>query len=150
MLTVGVVGEKEYAQFCRIAKGGLRAFPVGKEPTGDVLLIQETPPAFRSLEQSCLLLIDTDCPPALTTGPKVYTVTYGLNSRATVTASSLLEPGRTVVCLQRRIEDCFGRVIEPQEFVIPFGEEEPRLMLAVAAAFLVCGKIDVLKFLSPS
>jgi len=49
---------------------------------------------------------------------KRYIITYGFNSRATVTASSTYDYAQKIICLQRRIYSIFGKVIDPQEFAI--------------------------------
>ena len=52
--------------------------------------------------------------------PSVY-ITYGLNSYATATASSLIEDGsylRFQYCLQRNIVSLKGKIIECQEFPV--------------------------------
>ncbi|MCI9177591.1 MAG: hypothetical protein HFJ28_03240 [Clostridia bacterium] len=41
-------------------------------------------------------------------------ITYGLNSKATITTSSI-EDGKIMVCLQRTIQNVKGKSIEPQE-----------------------------------
>ena len=42
-------------------------------------------------------------------------ITYGMNQKATVTASSIKED-EILICLQRNIENINGKVIEMQEF----------------------------------
>ena len=44
-------------------------------------------------------------------------ITYGFNSKATITVSSVLED-KVLVCLQRNIENNEGKTIEAQEFEI--------------------------------
>ena len=64
-------------------------------------------------------------------------VTYGLSPRDSITFSSLREP---VLCVQRRLTDLHGTVIEPQELPLPPDwtrfEAEPLLLLAGARLLL--------------
>lgn len=45
----------------------------------------------------------------------VTIITYGFNSRSTFTVSSITE-NRIIICLQRVIEKCNNKKIEPQEY----------------------------------
>jgi hypothetical protein len=66
-------------------------------------------------------------------------VTYGFNTRACVTASSVAD-GVMQVCVQRSLPKINGGYIERQEFHVPLADgEEPEAVLAGAAAALVCG-----------
>ncbi len=49
-------------------------------------------------------------------------ITYGFNSKATITASSV-DDNRIILCLQRTINSVFGVKIEPQEFEMNFSKE---------------------------
>lgn len=53
----------------------------------------------------------------------VKLITYGFNSKATITTSSV-EEGKVMVCLQRVLENNQGKKIEPQEFCSEVSEEE--------------------------
>lgn len=48
---------------------------------------------------------------------KENVITYGFNSKSTVTASSVKEDS-ILICLQRTIETCLKKQIEPQEILI--------------------------------
>ncbi|OQB14038.1 MAG: hypothetical protein BWY15_01410 [Firmicutes bacterium ADurb.Bin193] len=70
---------------------------------------------------------------------EAYVVTYGLNSRATLTVSSI-EESKVVLCLQRSITDLDGRVIEPQEFSVYIsGEIDAEMILLMSAVLLISG-----------
>ena len=70
---------------------------------------------------------------------KAYVVTYGLNRKATLTASSI-DDGNIVVCLQRTVTDLYGREIDPQEFSVSFsGEYDPGKALQLASVCLLSG-----------
>ena len=49
-------------------------------------------------------------------------ITYGFNSKATITASSV-DDNKIIICLQRAINSVFGVKIEPQEFEMNFSNE---------------------------
>lgn len=49
-------------------------------------------------------------------------ITYGFNSKATITASSI-DDNKIIVCLQRAITNAHGKQIEPQEFEMDFSTE---------------------------
>jgi hypothetical protein len=70
---------------------------------------------------------------------KVYVVTYGLCSKATLTASSI-EQNHMVLCLQRAIVTLDGKKIEPQEFsVYPSKEYDPETVMLIMAICLTSG-----------
>ncbi|MBR1802820.1 MAG: hypothetical protein IJ777_02470 [Clostridia bacterium] len=50
-------------------------------------------------------------------------ITYGLNSKCTITTSSIGEE-QMMICLQRGIEIPSGKMIEPQEFLLKIENEE--------------------------
>lgn len=51
-----------------------------------------------------------------------HLITYGFNSKATITASSV-EEQKMMICLQRGIQNIEGRSIEPQEIEISLEKE---------------------------
>lgn len=51
-----------------------------------------------------------------------HSITYGFNSKATITASSV-EEQKMMICLQRGIQNIEGRSIEPQEIEISLEKE---------------------------
>ena len=53
---------------------------------------------------------------------QVQLITYGFNSKATITASSI-DDNKIIVCLQRAITNVYGKQIEPQEFEMDFSTE---------------------------
>ncbi len=53
---------------------------------------------------------------------QVQLITYGFNSKATITASSI-DDNKIIVCLQRAITNAHGKQIEPQEFEMDFSNE---------------------------
>ena len=51
-----------------------------------------------------------------------YLITYGFNSKATITTSSV-EEQKMLICLQRGIKNLQGKIIEPQEIEIETSQE---------------------------
>ena len=70
---------------------------------------------------------------------KATVITYGFNSKATITASSV-EEDEILLCIQREIEDKNGNIVEPQEIKIPLCENV-NCTMAVAGCLLLYGKI---------
>lgn len=66
--------------------------------------------------------------------------TFGFNSKALVTASSVTEDG-ILICVRREIESISGKVIEPQEIKISSNEDAESTM-AVVCTLLIYG-VDI-------
>lgn len=65
-------------------------------------------------------------------------ITYGFNTKATITASSVNEE-EVLVCLQRSITDIKGNNIEPQEIKVKL-EKDANCTMAIEAILLIYGK----------
>lgn len=92
-------------------------------------------------ENDKIILVNTDDTAAISTlqQQKAYVITYGFNSKATLTASSVNE-NQMVLCLQRSIVDLDGREIEPQEFSVSLlGKYEPEIVMLAVAIFILSG-----------
>lgn len=63
--------------------------------------------------------------------------TFGFNSKALVTASSVTDDG-VLICVRREIESISGEVIEPQEIKISSSEDAENIM-AMACTLLIYG-----------
>lgn len=50
-------------------------------------------------------------------------ITYGFNSKATITTSSM-EENKIMVCIQRSIQNVQGKIVEPQELKIELEKNE--------------------------
>lgn len=107
--------------------------PCHREIQGIPLLFQET---GQNTEQS-LFLVNIDTPPQKALQGPLQTITYGLNSKATITASSI-HPERALICVQRCFEDIHGNRIEPQEFTVSKKCQDMELCLAAVSIGLVC------------
>ena len=108
----------------------------------DVLLENST-----ASEQNCtadyIHLINSDDVPLSNRDEKSLFITYGLNSLATATASSIIEDGESLrfqYCLQRNIVSLKGKIIECQEFPVCIYKENLSLHCALAfvTLALVC------------
>ena len=106
-------------------------------------LLALTEQGCRSLGEALLLcrilLVPGNCPMVLPNrlGAEAV-ITYGLSPRDSLTLSSLTP--QPVLCVQRRLTDLHGTVIEPQELPLPPDwtrfEAEPLLLLAGARLLL--------------
>lgn len=71
---------------------------------------------------------------------KIYT--FGFNSKAVVTASSVSEDG-VLICVGKEIEKIGGGIVEPQEIKVSTNEEAESVM-AVACILLIYGVTTIL------
>ena len=67
---------------------------------------------------------------------KFEIITYGLNQKATITASSVNEDD-VIVCLQRNIKNIKNKVIEVNEFDIKLDENKSKTIYNVMAYFTI-------------
>lgn len=63
--------------------------------------------------------------------------TFGFNSKALVTASSVTDDG-VLICVEKEIENISGKIIEPQEIKVKNSEDAESIM-AVACTLLIYG-----------
>ena len=93
------------------------------------------------IENTPYLIINSDLEKnlELLENVKATVITYGFNSKATITASSV-EEDEILLCIQREIEDKNGNIVEPQEIKIPLCENV-NCTMAVAGCLLLYGKI---------
>lgn len=71
----------------------------------------------------------------------VTLITYGFNSKSTITISSVIED-KVLICLQRNIEDINKKVIEAQEFEVKVDKENVNDVMGIASILLIYGKIN--------
>lgn len=93
------------------------------------------------LENSTYLIINSDIESNLNLleNIKATVITYGFNSKATITASSV-EEEEMLLCIQRTLKDKNGEDIEVQEVKLPINENASCTM-AVSSLLLIYGKI---------
>ena len=87
-------------------------------------------------------ILNADEPTMAPVYSKSLVITYGLNSLATATASSLKnEPGKTCFqyCLQRSIVTLKGKILEPQEFPVMLPDVFPEI--SAAMGFVTLGLV---------
>ena len=70
---------------------------------------------------------------------KATVVTYGFNTKASITTSSVNEE-EIMICIQRTFKNKNKEMIEPQEIKLPICEN-PNCTMAIASALLLYGKI---------
>lgn len=68
--------------------------------------------------------------------------TFGFNSKALVTASSVTEDG-VLICVRKEIESIGRKVIEPQEIKVR-SDEDAESIMAVACTLLIYGVTTIL------
>lgn len=93
------------------------------------------------LEKTTYLIINSDIENnlSLLENMKLAVVTYGFNSKATITASSA-EEDEMMICIQRSFENKEKKIIEPQEIKTPI-YENANCTMAILSILLLYGKI---------
>ena len=71
-------------------------------------------------------------------------ITYGFNTKSTVTASSVNEES-IFICLQRTIINRMGKPIEPQEICVPYREHKVNTLtiMGVVSVLFIYGKEQI-------
>lgn len=71
-------------------------------------------------------------------------ITYGFNTKSTVTASSVKEDS-VLICLQRTIQNRYQKEIEPQEILIPLSihKANASTIMGVISVLFVYGKEQI-------
>lgn len=79
-------------------------------------------------------------------GVKLNIITFGFNSKSTITASSVEE--NFIICLQRKIIDIEKRVIEPQEIEVKMIDKKMSSrhhnLMGMASILLIYGKTEII------
>jgi len=98
-------------------------------------------PLKKILEKATYLVINSDIENNLNLLEKVEAtiVTYGFNTKATITASSVKEE-EMMLCIQRTFENRNKKKIEPQEIKIPI-HENVNCTMAETTVLMIYGKI---------
>lgn len=95
-------------------------------------------------EKSKYLVINADMESTLeiVNNMKVNIITFGFNSKSTVTASSVEEP--FLICLQRKIVDINKEILEPQELEVKIADKKlsnsSHNLMGIASILLIYGK----------
>ena len=136
--------QKKGLSFCKNIRRTDRDYiflPPESDARRDVLLVHD-PDALPPCRADYVTVLNADKKTPLA-DTRSLIVTYGLNSLATVTASSIRsepEHGELFCCVQRSLITLKGRVIEPQEFSVvlpPDMPEEPQTVLAFVSLGLI-------------
>lgn len=150
MPSVGIVGNKgrEMARaFLRLSQGAANCYHITDKqrlgPKVDVLIASEASPVLGSivpaLGRGDYLVVNADDKEIfpLLAENQAQLITYGFNTRANITASSVTDDGLQV-CIQRAFLGMDGTEREPQEFSARVGRsEESESVLGAAAAWAV-------------
>jgi len=128
MFLVGVLADKKTQKLLEQNRDDVEIIPVTaenmknmKNVTFDTVIIDKEIENIEKIEpfikKSEYIVFNTDRKNAI---PKMENkdaslITYGFNSKSTVTASSIMEE-EILICLQRNIKCKNGETIEPQEF----------------------------------
>lgn len=93
------------------------------------------------LEKATYLIVNSDIQKnlKLLEDIKSTVITYGFNSKATITASSVAEE-EMIICIQRAMQDKNGKNIEPQEIKCNISENS-NCTMAITSVLLLYGKI---------
>lgn len=99
--------------------------------------------ADNTLEANYVYIFNSDMSDTVCVPKKALIISYGLNSLATVTASSINDDGEMLCfqyCLQRSIPSLSGKIVEPQEFPVRICSKEAKIYsaLSVVTLAMVC------------
>lgn len=104
---------------------------------------------FKMIDEKGVAIINIDEGDALRLleGARNHIVTYGFNSKASITTSSVGDSvfdDSFICCLQKTISAKDGQVIEPQEYRLNFCQDDiDRHSLLAAATFAIVNGIDL-------
>lgn len=126
-----------------------KAEKIYEAENSDAVLDDEYSESRSFLKETGIAIVNADDSKliSLLQGKKQKFVTYGFNTKASITTSSI---GDTVYkdgficCLQRTISDCNGREIEPQEYKLKLDTDNVDTHSVLAAAsFAIVNGIDL-------
>ena len=146
MPSVGIIGNNGYKMmraFLHLCRGAINCYHITEnrcfEPKINVLVADSSdlllPNLIQSLTNEDFLIINTDEVDIFATLERncAKVITYGFNSRACITASSVTDDSLQL-CIQRAFVDWTGKVRSPQEFSASVTS------LGAAAAWAVVGQ----------
>lgn len=95
----------------------------------------------KMLEKATYLVINSDIENnlSLLDNMQAEVVTYGFNSKATITTSSVKED-EMMLCIQRNFENKENEIVEPQEIKTPI-YKNANCTMAILAVLLIYGKL---------
>lgn len=110
---------------------------------GNNLLKENNEILKKIIDNSKYLVINTDIDNDLKILDKIETnvITYGFNSKTTITASSI-KPEEILVCIQRNIKNINNKIIEQQDKKVDINEKyNINYMLGIIAILIIFEKI---------
>lgn len=99
-------------------------------------------------EKAKYLVINADMEETLETinNMKLNIITFGFNTKSTITASSVEE--NFIICIQRKIIDIEGKEVEPQEKEVKVIEKKlsnsSHNLMGIASILLIYGKNEII------
>jgi len=128
MFLVGVLADKKTQKMLEQNREDVKIIPVSPETmknmknvTFDTMIIDKEMEDMERIEpfikKSEYIVFNSDRKNAIPQmkNKQASLITYGFNSKSTVTASSIMEE-EILICLQRDVKSKEGTMIEPQEF----------------------------------
>lgn len=128
MFLVGVFADKKTQKMLEQNREDVEIIPVSPETvknmknvTFDTIIIDKEMEDMEKIEpfmkKSEYIVFNSDRKNTIPQikNKQVTFITYGFNSKSTVTASSIMEE-EILICLQRNVKSKSGNIIEPQEF----------------------------------
>ena len=104
-------------------------------------LIKDSKYLEEIIKNSKYIIINSDAVKILNEINNSRMITYGLNRNAMITASSISSES-VLICIQNKIENCEGRMIEEQEVSVNIPKNSLRKiynLMAIFAVFLIYG-----------
>ncbi|MDR1643597.1 MAG: hypothetical protein LBT59_28200 [Clostridiales bacterium] len=165
MAVIGVMGEKRHEAkeilddlMKRSGQAGLVIDIESRDgdvPQVDVIVAAERSGTAGRLIKNAgcsVLVMNPDCKEVLRESSQSpgLVITYGFNSKACVTASSVMD-NEMQICIQRDLPTLNGSHLEQQEFSVAVDtlEKDPLHLLAAFAAIMVCNAdVEKLKVLN--
>ena len=95
---------------------------------------------IKLLEEAQYIIINADLERILDLMKNIETtvISYGFNSKSTITASSVGEE-RTLICVQREFENIFKQRVEPQEISVKNELKNEYISMGIASICLLYG-----------
>lgn len=99
---------------------------------------------FTNLSPKAILIVNYDDKSffQILRGEFCRLITYGLNNKSCITASSIQDGGEYICCIQRSFFDFFEKLIEPHEFIVVLKKYKVKniyTVLILASVVLMCG-----------
>lgn len=114
----------------------------------DLSKVEEKRDELKELfKNSKYLVINADMEASLefTEDMKLNVITFGFNSKSTITASSVEE--NFIICIQRNIIDINKKMLEPQEIEVKINEKKlsnnSHNLMGIASILLIYGKKEI-------